>query len=109
MELLEAAWQRKDFRLARARIVTHYFRHDAWLEDGILLREAGRLSDFPGVMVHGRRDLGSPLTTAEELAAAWPGAELLVVDAAGHTLTDAGMSEAVVTATNRFAARRTQA
>ena len=29
------------FALAFARIVTHYVRHNAWLEDGVLLRNAG--------------------------------------------------------------------
>ncbi|MGH3935182.1 MAG: prolyl aminopeptidase, partial [Pseudonocardiaceae bacterium] len=42
------------FRMAFARIVTHYFHRHAWLEDGILLREAGRLAGIPGVLVHGR-------------------------------------------------------
>jgi proline iminopeptidase len=56
------------FRMAFARIVTHYFHHHAWLEDGILLREAHRLAGIPGVLVHGRLDLGSPAVGAWELA-----------------------------------------
>lgn len=36
------------FRMAFARIVTHYFANAAWLEDGQLLRDAGRLADIPG-------------------------------------------------------------
>lgn len=47
------------FRMAFARIVTHYFHHHAWLEDGIILREAHRLAGIPGVLVQGRLDLGS--------------------------------------------------
>jgi proline iminopeptidase len=58
------------FRMAFARIVTHYFHHRAWLEDGILLREAHRLAGIPSVLVHGRLDLGSPAGTAWELAQA---------------------------------------
>jgi proline iminopeptidase len=54
--------------MAFARIVTHYFHHHAWLEDGVLLREAGRLDGIPGVLVHGRLDLGGPPMTAWELA-----------------------------------------
>ena len=50
------------FQLAFARIVSHYFRHHAWLEGGILLREAGALAAIPGIMVHGRLDLGHPLS-----------------------------------------------
>ena len=94
------------FQLAFARIVTHYFHHSAWLEDGVLLRRASTLARIPGILVHGRLDLGSPLVTAWELAQAWPSSELVVVGGAGHSSTDPGMSEALVAATDRFAARR---
>jgi proline iminopeptidase len=92
--------------MAFARIVTHYFRHHAWLEDGILLQNAGALAGIPGVMVQGRLDLGGPLVTAWELAQAWPGSELVVVRGAGHSSGDPGMSEAVIAATDRFSARQ---
>ncbi|MEX1009476.1 MAG: prolyl aminopeptidase [Acidimicrobiia bacterium] len=92
------------FRMAFARIVTHYFAHDAWLEDGVLLRGADRLHDIPGTMVHGRLDLGGPLVTAWELSQTWSDAELIVVNTAGHSTGDPGMSEAAVAATDRFAA-----
>jgi proline iminopeptidase len=91
------------FQLAFARIVTHYFRHHAWLEDGILLREAGSLAGIPGVLIHGRLDFGAPLVTAWELAQAWADSELVIVTNAGHASTDPGMSEALIAATNRFA------
>jgi proline iminopeptidase len=99
-----AQWSQPEFRMARARIVTHYFRHGAWLEEGVLLREAGALAGIPGVMVQGRLDLGGPLVTAWELAQAWPDADLVIVGGAGHSAADPGMGEAVVAATNRFAA-----
>jgi len=90
-------------RLARARIVTHYFQHHGWLEDGILLREAGKLAGIPGVMVQGRLDLEAPLATAWELAQAWPDGELVIVPNAGHSSGEAGMAEAIVAATDRLA------
>jgi proline iminopeptidase len=92
------------FRMAFARLVTHYFHHDAWLADGQLLRDAGRLAGIPGVLVHGRFDLGSPADTAWQLARAWPDAELHLVGT-GH----AGGEEATtrqLEATNRFARRQ---
>jgi proline iminopeptidase len=89
--------------LAFVRICTHYFAHGAWLEEGALLRDAGRLAGIPGVLFHGRLDLGSPLATAWELAHAWPGSELRVVDDSGHTGSDAFRSE-LLRATDRFAA-----
>jgi proline iminopeptidase len=95
-------WESPAFRLGRARIVTHVFRHGAWLEEGALLRGAGALGGIPGVMVHGRLDLGSPLATARELARAWPDGELVVVDGAGHGATETAMAAAIVAATDRL-------
>lgn len=76
-----------DYALAFARIVTHYVLHNAWLEDGILLRNAELLQDIPGVLVHGRFDFQAPLENAYALHRAWPRAELIVVDDAGHVPT----------------------
>ncbi|MER7183223.1 prolyl aminopeptidase [Streptomyces hyaluromycini] len=74
-----------DALMAFVRICAHYFAHDAWLEDGQLLRDAHRLAGIPGVLIHGRLDIGSPLKTAWELAKVWPDAELKVIDDSGHT------------------------
>lgn len=90
------------FRMAFARLVTHYWRHAAFLEDGLLLREAGRLAGIPGVLVHGRLDVSSPLDIAWELAQVWPGSELVVVEEEGHS-GGPGMAERLVAATDRFA------
>ncbi|MFE0027090.1 prolyl aminopeptidase [Amycolatopsis sp. NPDC059021] len=69
---------------AFARLTAHYYSHAAWLEENAVIRDAGRLADIPGVLIHGRQDLSCPVTTAWELAQAWPGAELLVDDHSGH-------------------------
>ena len=92
------------FRMAFARIVTHYFHHNAWLEDGVLLRNVPSLAGIPGVLIHGRLDVGGPVRIAWQLSRAWPGSELVILPA-GHLNTGAGMSEAVVAATDRFAGR----
>jgi proline iminopeptidase len=91
-------------RLALVRICAHYFSHGAWLEEGALLRDAGRLAGIPGVLVHGRADLSSPLDTAWELSRAWPDAELTVVAAEGHLGGDTTRTQ-VLNALDRFAGR----
>jgi proline iminopeptidase len=90
-------------RLAFVRICSRYFAHGAWLEEGVLLRDAGRLAGVPGVLIHGRLDLGGPLETAWELHRAWPGSELIVVEDAGH-LGGATTRAHVLDALDRFAA-----
>ncbi|MEE4424146.1 prolyl aminopeptidase [Streptomyces bugieae] len=89
-------------RLALVRICAHYFSHGAWLEEGVLLREAGRLAGIPGVLIHGRQDLSSPLDTAWELARTWTDARLIVIDDAGHKGSGRTRAE-VIGALDRFA------
>jgi proline iminopeptidase len=91
-------------RLALVRICAHYFSQGAWLEEGVLIRDAGRLAGIPGVLIHGRLDMGGPLHTAWELHRAWPGSELIVVADAGH-LGGAATRSHVLHALDAFAAR----
>ena len=88
-------------RLALVRICSHYFSNGAWLEEGALLRDAGRLAGIPGVLVHGRLDLGGPVGNAWELARAWPDARLVVIEDSGHTGSDA-MNREIRVALDRF-------
>jgi proline iminopeptidase len=80
-------------QLAFVRICSHYFSHAAWLDEGVLLRNAASLIGIPGVLIHGRLDMGSPLGTARELAQAWPDARLVVIDDSGHTGSEAMRNE----------------
>lgn len=91
-----------DALLALVRICAHYFAHGAWLEEGALLRDAGRLAGIPGVLIHGRLDLSGPLHTAWELARAWPDAELVTIGNSGHQGSDT-MRERMLGALDRFA------
>lgn len=91
-----------EFQMAFARIVTHYFSNAAWLEEGELLRDAGALQGIPGVMIQGRFDVNAPLVTAWELSRVWLESELVVVENAGHSGADPGMTEALVAALDRF-------
>lgn len=98
-----ASWFDPRFQLARARIVTHYFRHNCWLDDDVVLRNAKALAGLPGVLITGRLDLGAPVRGAWELSCSWPDAELVVVPNAGHSANDLGMYQAIRAATDRFA------
>jgi proline iminopeptidase len=98
-------YERACFRLGFVRLVTHYWRHHAWLEDGELLRNAERLASVPGVLIHGRLDLSSPVVTAWRLHQAWPGSELIVHGSAGHGTGEPGMSESIRGATDSFRGR----
>ncbi len=91
-------------RLALVRICAHYFSHGVFLEDGVLIREAGRLAGIPGALVHGRMDMNGPLEAVWLLSQAWPDAELLVAEDAGH-LDSPAKVRYVYEAVERFAGR----
>ncbi|MFZ1017295.1 MAG: prolyl aminopeptidase [Candidatus Cybelea sp.] len=83
------------FRLLFARLVTHYWRHAAFLEEDRLIRNASTLAST-GVLIHGRFDVSGPLETAWRLHRNWRGSELHVVEDAGH---GGGSTPAVLIAT----------
>jgi proline iminopeptidase len=92
-----------EFRMRFARLVTHYWRRAAFLEESQLLRDAAKLNGIPGVLIHGRYDVSSPLDTAWQLSQRWSTSELQVLDDAGHGGGDTFIA-AVVGALNRLAA-----
>ncbi len=90
------------FALAFARIENHYFVHGGWFEDGQLLRDAGRLAGIPGVIVQGRYDVATPAATSWALHRAWPDAEFVLVEDAGHAASEPGIQHTLLEATDRF-------
>ena len=98
---LDRRYTDPDFALAFARLVTHYVRHDEFLEDGMLLRDAGVLADIPGTLVNGRFDLQAPIANAWALHRAWPRAELVIVDDAGHAADEPAITDALIRALRR--------
>lgn len=90
------------FAYAFARIENHYFFHDAWLEEGQLLRDAHRLHGIPGTIVHGRYDMPCPARNAYQLHKAWPEAEFHLIEGAGHAFSEPGILNQLIRATDRF-------
>jgi proline iminopeptidase len=93
-----------DFAIAIARIENHYMVNKGWLEEGQLLANAHKLKNIPGVIVQGRYDMCTPPVSAWDLKQAWPEVELNIVPDGGHLFTEPGVLDALVRATDRFAA-----
>ncbi|WP_033431649.1 prolyl aminopeptidase [Saccharothrix syringae] len=89
------------FRLAFARLVTHYWAHGSWLREGVVIEEAWKLRGIPGVIVQGVLDLGNLIGTPWRLVHAWPDAELVMIPDTDHGGNDA-MTAARVLATDKF-------
>ena len=104
-ERMASAFAADDFAIAFARIENHYFVHGGWVEEGQLIRDAGRLKPIPGVIVHGRYDMATPLQNAWDLHKAWPEAEFHIVEGAGHAFSEPGILHHLISAPDRFAGK----
>ena len=99
---LSPRFQDPDYAVAFARLVTHYVCHDTWLPEEGLPSSSEVLGAIPGVIVNGRMDFQSPLGNAWHLLNRWPGAEVRVVDNAGHAGSHEGITKELVSALDRF-------
>ncbi len=91
---------------ALARLECHYCHHGGFMErPNQLLEDATRLDGIPGVIVQGRYDVVTPPVTAWRLAQTWTDAELIYVEGAGHAASDPAIVDALVRATDTFAAQ----
>ncbi len=91
--------------LSLARIECHYFVHNTFLAPNQIIRQAERLANIPGVMVHGRYDMVCPIDQATALHAAWPQAELHIIPDAGHSATEVAIVDALIRATRSMLVR----
>ena len=81
-----------------ARIEVHYFLHNCFSPEDLLIKRIARIQDVPGTIIQGRYDLLCPPTTAVNLHRVWPRSRLAIIDDAGHSATEPGIRSALVTA-----------
>ena len=98
------AFERDSFSLAFARIESHYFVNQAFMESPTqLLDNVNKIRHIPAVIVHGRYDIVCPIRSAWDLHRAWPEADFRLVPEAGHSAFETGNIHELVSATDRFA------
>ena len=88
-----------------SRLEAHYFMHQCFLAEQPLLTRIDVIRQLPAVIVQGRYDVVCPPETAATLAAAWPEADYRLIEAAGHSMGEPGIQQALLTALAEFAAR----
>ncbi len=91
--------------LSLARIESHYFVNNSFLEVEQIERNAYRLRDIPGIIVHGRYDVVCPLDQAWALHQAWPSSVLEILPDAGHSASERSTTDALIRATNAMVRR----
>lgn len=91
------------FALAFARIESHYFVHGGFFaSEDQLLRDACKIADIPGVIVHGRYDVVCPVANALDLHRVWPRAELHICPTSGHSAFEPEIADCLLAATDAF-------
>ena len=94
-----------EFAEAFARIECHYFVNRGFFErENQLIDNVDRISHLPGVIVQGRYDVVCPMISAWELHQVWQSAEFIVIEDAGHSVSEPGIKDALIKASDRFAA-----
>ncbi len=89
---------------AVARIECHYFKNKAFFKtDNQLIEEAYKIEDIPTTIIHGRYDAICPVKNAWDLSKALPKAELIIIPSAGHSASEPGILDALISATDQFA------
>ena len=94
----------QSYALAFSRLESHYFVNGAFLEEGQILRDMDKIHDIPAIIVQGRYDMICPPASAWKLAQGWDKAHLTMIPAAGHALSEPGIMQALIAATNDWAA-----
>lgn len=97
-----ASFDHADYRLCFARLVTHYWRHQAFLPTNALLEGCSNLSNIPGVVIQGRQDPSCSVEVARRVVDAWPGSLLQLLDM-GHG-NDSSFPRAVTSALDTLTA-----
>ncbi|MEM9246168.1 MAG: prolyl aminopeptidase, partial [Cyanobacteria bacterium P01_F01_bin.153] len=88
------------------RIECHYFINGGFMEsDSWLLDNVSRIRSIPGAIVQGRYDVVCPMVTAWELHRAWPEAAFYLIDDAGHSMSEPGITEKLMDIIKEFGDR----
>src|SRR3546814_13240139 len=98
----------RDYAIAFSRIENHYFANNGFLAEDQLIRDAGRRRGIPAVIVQGRYDMATPPVTARDLHRARPEAEVVLIQDAGHAVTEPGILHRLNHAPDRLQSGRPQ-
>lgn len=87
--------------LSLALIEAHYFMSDCFLPPDYLLSHIDSISHLPCQIIQGRHDVICPPHSAFELAGLWgDNAQLHMIDDAGHSAFEAGISSQLIRSVN---------
>ena len=83
-----------------ARIECHYFINNIFLEDNYILNNITKIKNIPSSIVQGRYDIVCPMRSAWDLKKALPSSKLYVINNAGHSMKETGITNKLIELTN---------
>jgi proline iminopeptidase len=96
-------WEGEDEALALARIECHYFMNNSFFPtENHLIENVDKIRHIPTVIVQGRYDVVCPAVSAWELHRAFPESDLQIIADAGHSISEKGITSALVGAMDRI-------
>jgi len=95
------SFSREESRRYQCLDLTYVTNHH-FLEEGQLLKNVDKIAHLPAVVICGRYDMACPPSSAFALHKALPKSKLVIVEQAGHSETEEGITEALVRAAAEF-------
>lgn len=102
-ERLPPSDERAERIIEQSRIELHYARHRYFIRENQILKEIGRISKIPTVIIHGQKDLVCPCAAAHLLNQSMPLSLLRILEHSGHVPSDDAMIKALIQATEEIA------
>ncbi|NIM14603.1 MAG: prolyl aminopeptidase [Candidatus Aminicenantes bacterium] len=91
----------KDFKQSYI-IDIYYASNRLFLEEGQILRNCTKIRHIPITLINGRYDMASPPIGAYRLHQRLPKSKLIIVEKAGHSETEPGITKAILKAVSEF-------
>jgi proline iminopeptidase len=86
-----------------ARLECHYFVNNCFIEENQILDNMKLIKHIPGIIVHGRYDMITPVDNSYKLERVWKKAEVDIVRDAGHASSEPALTDALIKATEKMA------
>ena len=78
---------------AFARIESHYFINNIFLEENFILKNIEKIRFIPTKIIQGRYDIVCPMRSAWDLHKKLHNSELFIIDEAGHSMSEKGITD----------------
>jgi len=71
--------------LCMAKISCHYFTHHCFISENYILKNMGKITRIPAIILHGRYDMVCQLHQSYQLVKQWDNGQLQILPCSGHS------------------------